>query len=84
VSAPARYSGKEKELRCELCNFRPLIATYGVTRDGVLYIHTYVRKGARMYGNIYSEGTTVIQCRDCLRWHTVVINAGVATLEEAK
>lgn len=61
------------ELRCP-CTHRPLLATYGVGEDGSLYVHVKVFKSGRIYGEIYVEdGTVRLHCRDCLRWHRVII-----------
>lgn len=63
----------EKTLRCELCTYKPLLATYGVDKTGRLYVHVKVYKGDRIFGNIYASGAVKLQCRDCLRWHNVQI-----------
>lgn len=63
----------EKSLHCELCTFKPLLATYGIDARGSLYVHIKVYKGHRIFGNIYATGTVKLQCRDCLRWHNVKI-----------
>ena len=63
----------ESPLRCELCRFKPLLATFGRDASGELYIHVKVYKSGRVYGNIYATGSVRLQCRDCLRWHNVRI-----------
>jgi hypothetical protein len=64
--------GRGNELRC-FCQHRPLLATYGVDERGRLYVHVKVYKGSRIYGEVLSYGGTKVRCRDCFRWHTVVI-----------
>jgi hypothetical protein len=78
---PARAGGKE--LRC-FCNRKPLLAVYGVDEKGKLYVHVRVYKQARLYGEVLvTDGTVKLRCRECLRWHTVVIvQPGKAKLEE--
>lgn len=63
----------EHNLHCELCTFRPLLATYGIDSSGKLYVHIKVYKGHRIFGNIFATGDVKLQCRDCLRWHSVKV-----------
>lgn len=52
----------------------PLLATYGVNEEGELYVHVKVFKQDRIYGEILVvEGRVKLHCRECLRWHTVII-----------
>lgn len=73
----------QHELRC-LCSREPLLATYGVDEKGQLYIHVRVYKQRRVFGEVIVTGGTVkLHCRECLRWHTVVIKQpGRAELSE--
>jgi len=76
-------ASKPQELRC-FCSRHPLLATYGVDRKGQLYVHVRVYKQRRIYGEVLVTGGTVkLMCRECLRWHTVVIRQpGRAELQE--
>ena len=76
---------KKNELRC-FCSRQPLLAIYGVNELGKLYVHVRVFKQRRIYGEVLvTEGTVKLRCRECLRWHTVVIHQpGKAILEEDK
>jgi len=71
------------ELRC-FCAREPLLATYGVDAKGKLYVHVKIWKQKRLYGEIIAiEGTVKIHCRECYRWHSVIIRQpGSAVLQE--
>lgn len=71
------------ELRC-FCSRTPLLALYGLDKDDKLYIHIKVWKNRRVFGEILvTEGKIQLRCRDCLRWHTIVIRTpGEAHLVE--
>lgn len=75
---------RQQELRC-FCARKPLLATYGVNKDGKLYVHVKVYKQRRVYGEVLvTEGKVQLHCRECLRWHTVTIRQpGRAVLEES-
>jgi len=75
----------KNELRC-FCSRLPLLATYGLGDDGKLFVHVRIYKQRRIYGEIFvTEGTVKLHCRECLRWHTVVIRQpGKVVLEEDK
>lgn len=61
------------QLRC-VCSRKPLLAVYGLDARGKLYVHVKVYKQDRLYGEVLVTGGTVkLHCRECLRWHTVVI-----------
>lgn len=61
------------ELRC-FCARSPLLALYGLNSRGEGYIHVKVYKGARLYGEmIVSKGEVNLHCRECFRWHRVVM-----------
>lgn len=63
------------ELRC-FCARTPLLATYGVDEKGKPYIHIKVFKQQRIFGEVVVIGGTSkvqLHCRECLRWHTVVM-----------
>lgn len=64
---------REKELRCGLCKFNPLLATYGVDKDGQLYVHIKSYKSQRIYTESWSIGDVRIRCRECHRIHNVKI-----------
>lgn len=69
---------------CCFCARKPLLAMYGVDEKGKLYVHVRIFKQRRIYGEVLvTEGTVKIHCRECLRWHTVIIiQPGQAQLEE--
>lgn len=70
------------ELRC-FCTRRPLLAVFGVDDKGRTYVHQRVYKQHRVYGESIAYGPVSIRCRECLRWHTVIIRQpGRAVLEE--
>jgi RNA binding exosome subunit len=71
------------ELRC-FCSRHPLLATYGIDEHGKLYVHVKVFKQNRIFGEVLvTEGTVKLHCRECLRWHRVVMRPhGQAILEE--
>lgn len=75
----------KNELRC-FCSRGPLLATYGIDGEGMLYVHVKIFKQRRIYGEvIVTEGKVRLHCRECLRWHTVVIEVpGLAALKEDK
>jgi len=61
------------DLRC-FCARSPMLAKYGVDGDGKLYVHVKVYKQRRVYSESFITGGTVkLLCRECLRWHRVVI-----------
>lgn len=60
-------------MRC-FCSREPLLATYGLTMGGKAYVHVMVYKQKRIYGNLLIlQGETLMQCRECLRWHRIRI-----------
>lgn len=73
----------KNELRC-FCRRAPLLATYGLDKHGKLYIHVKIYKQARIFGEVLVvEGTVKLHCRECLRWHKVVMrSSGAAELVE--
>lgn len=61
------------ELRC-FCSRQPLLAVYGLDERGGLYVHVKIYKQARIYGEVVVTGGVVrLHCRECLRWHRVVL-----------
>lgn len=73
---------KEKELRCEQCSRRPLLATFGIKR-GRLYVRIKIWKQNRIFGHAIMEGgSTLLQCRECKRWCRVIIRDRKAKLVE--
>lgn len=72
------------ELRC-FCSRTPLLATYGLDEKGAPYVHVKVFKQDRIFGEIVVTGGEVkLRCRECLRWHSVVIRTPHrVALEEA-
>lgn len=76
-------SNRGKQLRC-FCGHKPLLGIYGIDPRGKLYVHIKVYKADRVYGEIIVTGDVKIRCRDCYRWHTVVIvQPDRAVLEES-
>ncbi len=78
-----RRERSKHELRC-FCRTEPLLATYGVDEGGELYVHLKVYKQQRIYGEVVvTHGVVKLRCRECLRWHRVVIrDSDTAALEE--
>ena len=73
---------REKELRC-FCGREPLLATYGVDGRGKLFVHVKIWKQKRIFGELIIEGGIVkLRCRECLRWHRVIIRPDGAVLSE--
>ncbi len=72
------------DLRC-FCARKPLLATYGLTDKGKLYVHVKVYKQNRIYGEVLvTDGIVELHCRECFRWHRVVMRpSGTAALEES-
>lgn len=71
---------RERELRC-FCRSEPLLATYGVDRDGELFVHVKIWKQRRIFGElVFMRGVVKMRCRNCLRWHRVVIRNHTASL----
>jgi hypothetical protein len=59
------------------------LATYGIDKRGVLFVHVKIWKAKRIFGELVAEGGVVkIRCRDCLRWHNVRIIDNHAKLQE--
>lgn len=73
------------ELRC-FCARKPLLAMYGLTKEGRLYVHVKIYKQARIFGEVLvTDGTVELHCRECLRWHKVVMHQpGRVALEETQ
>lgn len=71
------------ELRC-FCARNPLLATYGLDEQSKVYIHVKIYKQGRIFGELVITGGAVkILCRECLRWHRIVIKSvGKAELVE--
>lgn len=62
-----------------------MLAMYGLDVQGELYLHVRVHKQAKVYGDVvFYGGKASIMCRECLRWHNIVIRDRSATLEETK
>lgn len=69
------YKKSSYDLRC-FCPRKPLLAVYGRNERGELYIHIKVFKQSRIYGEyIITAGKVQIHCRECARWHKVVIKS---------
>ena len=67
-----RRDRTHNELRC-FCSHRPLLAVYGLNK-GELYVHVRIFKQQRIFGEVVVTGGIVqLHCRECLRWHKVVI-----------
>lgn len=62
------------DLRC-FCSRKPLLGVYGIDVRGRLYVHCRVYKQNRIYGDWIAYGGEVrLCCRECLRWHLIVIS----------
>lgn len=58
---------------------------YGVEKTGKIYIHVKIYKQGRVYGETYhTDGTVMIRCRNCMRWHRVRITSAAVRLEETE
>ena len=81
---PPRRERTKHFLNC-FCGRKPLLAVYGIDEQGDLYVHVMVYKRDRLYGEVYvTRGNIKLRCRECLRWHEVVIKeSGTAVLEES-
>lgn len=75
--------GSKNELRC-FCARHPLLAVYGIDEKGKLYVHIKIWKQERLFGEMVITGGKVkIHCRECFRWHSVIIRQpGQAALKE--
>jgi hypothetical protein len=73
------------DLRC-FCARKPMLATYGIDEHGKLYVHVKVYKQNRIFGEVFiTDGVVKLHCRECLRWHRVVMRQpNTATLEETR
>jgi hypothetical protein len=73
------------DLRC-FCRRRPLLALYGVDRNGKLYIEVKVYKQREVYGHIITtlrDGEIKLFCRECHRWYVITVVADdTAVLQE--
>lgn len=60
-----------------------MLATYGLNKHGKMYVHVKIYKQRRVYGEVLiTEGRVQLHCRECLRWHTVIIREpGKAALQ---
>lgn len=75
-----------KPLRC-FCSRSPILAFYGVNEKGKLYVHIKIYKARRVYGEVITtSGNIIIRCRECLRWHQVILDPDkkIAKLEETE
>lgn len=71
----------KNELRC-FCSRTPLLATYGVDETGRLYVHVKIYKQRRIFGEVLvTDGIVKLHCRECLRWHTVIIKPRLGKAE---
>lgn len=61
-----------QQLRC-ICSGHPLLATYGLDEKNKLYVHIKVFKQRRLYAEVVAYGDVKLHCRQCYRWHLVVI-----------
>lgn len=77
--------GEKGEVRC-FCSRSPLLAVFGVGRNGGLFIHVKVWKQNRLYAELVISGKhaeTSIKCRDCYRWYTIFItDSNVTKIKE--
>lgn len=73
----------QHDLRCG-CRRQPILAKYGLDKNGRLYVHVKIHKQRQVCGEILCQGGEIkILCRECLRWHRVnVVQSKRAVLEE--
>lgn len=75
---------RRREVRC-ICSRRPLL---GVLVDGVdeevrPYFHIKSYKASRLYTeNELFDGELHVRCRDCMRWHMVIMHEGNFKIEQ--
>lgn len=71
-----------RQLRC-FCARHPLLAVYGINKQGKLFVHIKIWKQGRIYGEVLvTSGVVQLHCRECLRWQKVVIRQPeIAVLE---
>lgn len=76
---------RNRDIRC-ICARKPLLAVYGVDREGKPFIHVKVYKQSRLYAELFIDGnaTCRIRCRECLRLQKVKIVSGRPLLEEER
>lgn len=73
---PKSAKGGRHELRC-FCSRSPLLAVYGIDKDGRLFIHVKIFKQRRIYGELLFKGGEVsLKCRECYRWYRIFIRDG--------
>lgn len=63
-----------RELRCS-CSSTPLLARWGMAKDGTAFVHIKVYKQKRLYVEmVVTDGNEFrIRCRNCQRWHRVFV-----------
>lgn len=68
---------QKNEIRC-FCTRHPMLAIYGVDKDGKPFIHIKVYKQSRIYAEVFigAEAEIKIRCRECLRLHKIKIVSG--------
>lgn len=78
-------SERRGEIRC-VCSRHPLLAMYGKTDKGKLFIHVRIYKQQRVYGEVWiSDGAEVkLRCRECLRIQKIKIVNDRPLLEEER
>lgn len=69
------------EVRC-FCSKRPLLGLAGRDEEGKLFVHVRVFKQKRLYADVViHEGRVSLCCRECFRWHEVIIRADLEMAE---
>lgn len=62
-----------KFLKC-FCSVQPILAVYGMDRDGQPFVHLKIWKQRRVFGEaVFKGGIVKLFCRECTRWHVITI-----------
>lgn len=75
---PIELPPGRKFLKC-FCSRQPILAVYGVDREGHAFVHMKIWKQRRVFGEaIFTGGIVKIFCRECIRWHIINIRSNPA------
>lgn len=67
--------GEKKFLRC-FCSRSPILAVYGVGKDGEPFVHIKSWKQHKVFVEaLFKGGTVSLYCRECIRWHVITIRS---------
>jgi uncharacterized C2H2 Zn-finger protein len=75
----------ERDLRCPLCSSEPILARYGIDKDGILYVHIKVYKARQIKHESFVRGGEVtLRCYRCDRYHVVRIRQNAVVLDRTR